>query len=115
MSDLINLPFDEKIELFIDYVFGGRHHTRSVEFAKCCYLIKFYQDLATWDGNILTKIVVAAHDLGLRVDAQPNGMRGMRVMIHNRKQREGMMAGHPTLEQHLQRIGRVTKQEGGDA
>lgn len=48
-------------------------------------------------------------------DAEPNGMRGMRVMVHNRKQREWMMAGHPTLEQHLPRIGRVTKQKGGDA
>lgn len=115
MDDLINLPFAEKIELFIDYVFGGRHHTRSVEFAEVCYFIKFYQALTTWDGNTLTKIVVAAHDLGLRVDAEPNGMRGMRVMVHNRKQRNGLVEGHPTLEQHLQRIGRVTKQEGGEA
>jgi hypothetical protein len=113
--DLIELPFEEKIELFIDYVFGGRHHTRSVVSADVCYFIKFYQDLSTWDGNILTKIVVAAHDLGLRVDAEPNGMRGMRVMVHNRKQRDGMSKGHPTLEQHLQRIGRVTKWEGGES
>ena len=115
MSDLINLPFEEKIDLFVSYVFRGRHHTQSVEFAKGCYCIKFYQDLTTWDMNILTKVVVAAHDLGLRVDAEPNGMRGMRLMIHNRKQRDGMSEGHPTLEQHLQRIGRVTKWEGGEA
>lgn len=115
MDDLINLPFAEKIELFIDYVFGGRHHTRSVEFKEFFYFIKFFQDLATWDGNTLTKIVVAAHDLGLRVDAEPNGRRGMRLMVHNRKQRDSRMLGHPTLEQHLQRIGRVTKQEGGEA
>lgn len=106
-KDLIELPFEEKIELFIDYVFGGRHHTRSVKFAEVCYFIKFYQNLTTWDGNTLTKVVVAAHDLGLRVDAEPNGMLGMRLMIHNRKQRNGLVEGHPTLEQHLQRIGRV--------
>lgn len=108
-KDLIELPFAEKIELFIDYVFGGRHHTKSVEFNQVCYYIKFWSDLATWDGNKLTKIVVAAHDLGLRVDAEPNGMRGMRLMVHNRTQRDSIMRGHPTLEQHLEKIGRVTE------
>lgn len=106
-KDLIELPFEEKIELFIDYVFGGRHHTRAVEQKELCYFIKFWDDISTWDGNKLTKIVVAAHDLGLRVDAEPNGMRGMRLMIHNRKQRDGISKGHPTLEQHLEKIGRV--------
>ena len=109
-KDLIELPFAEKIELFIDYVFGGRHHTHSVELKDgVLYIIKFWDNLATWDDNKLTKIVVAAHDLGLRVDAQPNGMRGMRLMIHNRAQRESIVRGHPTLEQHLEKIGRVTE------
>lgn len=108
-QDLIDLPFAEKIELFIDYVFGGRHRTFAVEQKEVCYYIKFWDNLATWDGNKLTKIVVAAHDLGLRVDAEPNGMRGMRLMVHNRALREGRtMERHPTLEQHLEEIGRVS-------
>lgn len=114
-EDLIELPFEEKIELFIDYVFGGRHHTRSVKFAEVCYFINSHHDLTTWDQNTLTKIVVASHDLGLRVDAETDGMGGARLLIHNRKQREGLVEGHPTLEQHLQRIGRVTKRKGGAA
>ena len=108
-QDLIGLPFAEKIELFIAYVFGGRHHTRAVEFKENHYLIKFWDDLTTWDGNKLTKVVVASHDLGLRVDVEPNGMRGLRLMIHNRTQRESIMKGHPTLEQHLEKIGRVSR------
>ena len=106
-EDLIDLPFAEKIELFIDYVFGGRHHTQAVVDNGGHYIIKFYQDLSTWDANVLTAIVVAAHDLGLRVDVQPNGTRALRLMIHNRTQRESVMKGHPTLEQHLEKIGRV--------
>lgn len=109
-DDLITLPFAEKIELFIDYVFGGLHHTHLVELKEVCYYIKFWDNLATWDGNKLTKIVVAAHDLGLRVDAEPSGMRGMRLMIHNRASREGReMERHPTLEQHLEIIARVRR------
>ena len=108
--DLIDLPLAEKVELFIDFVFGGRHHTSKVIDRDGFFEVKFWQDVATWDGNIMTKMVVAAHDLGLRVNFDANGLRGLKVLLHNRKSREGMLhKRHPTLEQHLELIGRVTQ------
>jgi hypothetical protein len=108
-TDLIELELAQKVELFIDFVFGGKHHTNKVINHNSWYEVKFYQDVATWDFNIMTKMVVASHDLGLRADIEANGLRGLKVLLHNRKSREGLMhQRHPTLEQHLERIGRVT-------
>jgi hypothetical protein len=111
--DLIDLPLAEKVELFVDFVFGGRHHTSKViipDDHDGFFEVQFWQDVATWDGNIMTKMVVAGHDLGLRVNFDANGLRGMKVLLHNRKSREGKMhTRHPTLEQHLELIGRVTQ------
>lgn len=107
--DLIDLPLAEKVELFIDFVFGGRHHTNKVIDHDCFFEVKFWENVATWDSNLMTKMVVAAHDLGLRARIEANGLRGLKVLLHNRKSREGMFhERHPTLEQHLEKIGRVT-------
>jgi hypothetical protein len=108
--DLIDLPLAEKVELFVDFVFCSRHHTSTVIDHDGFFEVQFWQDVATWDGNIMTKMVVAGHDLGLRVNFDAN-MWGMKVLLlHNRKSREGKMhTRHPTLEQHLELIGRVTQ------
>jgi hypothetical protein len=106
--DLIDLSLLAKVDLFIDFVFGGRHHTRRVTEYPNCFEIRFWQDVATWDGNIMTKIVVASHDLGLRASLDANGMRGLKLTLHSRATRAASMTGHPTLEQHLEKIGRVT-------
>jgi len=107
-TDLIELEFAQKVELFIDFVFGGKHHTRKVIDHEFWFEVKFHQDVATWDGNIMTRIVVASHDLGLRASIDANGLRGLKLMLHNRKQRDTIICGHPTLEEHLEKIGRVT-------
>ena len=107
--DLIDLSLAEKVDLFIDFVFGGRHHTKKIIEHSNCFEVRFWQDVATWDGNIMTKIVVASHDLGLRASLDPNAMRGLKVTLHNRATRQSITHGHPTLEQHLEKIGRVTR------
>jgi hypothetical protein len=106
--DLIDLSLLEKVDLFIDFVFGGRHHTRKVIEHSNCFEIRFWQDVSTWDCNIMTKIVVASHDLGLRASLDANGMRGLKLTLHSRATRASSITGHPTLEQHLEKIGRVT-------
>jgi len=106
--DLIDLSLLAKVDLFIDFVFGGRHHTKKIIEHSNCFEVKFWQDVSTWDGNIMTKIVVASHDLGLRASLDANGTRGLKLTLHNRATRQSMTHGHPTLEQHLEKIGRVT-------
>ncbi len=109
-TDLIDLSLAEKVDLFIDFVFGGRHHTKKIIEHSNCFEIRFWQDVSTWDSNIMTKMVVASHDLGLRTSLEANGLRGLKVLLHNKGSREGMLhKRHPTLEQHLEKIGRVTR------
>jgi hypothetical protein len=107
-TDLIDLSLLAKVDLFIDFVFGGRHHTKKIIDHDGFFEVKFWQDVATWDGDLMTRMVVASHDLGLRTSVEGNGLRGMKVLLHNRGSREGMLhKRHPTLEQHLEKIGRI--------
>jgi hypothetical protein len=87
-SDTANeqLPLSEKVERFCDYVFGGKHHVKSVtEKASGLYFVIVpHGSLATYDGNVLTRIVIASHILCVRADVENNGMRGVRILLHNR-------------------------------
>lgn len=91
MSDYIALPLKEKVDRFLDYVFAGAHHVRSVTDKGNHYSVVPYGSLATFDGIALTKIVIASHILGLRADIENNGMRGVRILLHNRTCREGRL------------------------
>jgi hypothetical protein len=68
--DLIALSLAAKVDLFIDFVFGGQHHTKKVIDHDGFFEVKFWQDVATWDGDLMTKMVVASHDLGLRTSVE---------------------------------------------
>jgi hypothetical protein len=108
-KDLIELTLSKKVERFIDFVFGGKQPTIQIANGKFWFEIRFNFDVSTWDGNIMTKIVVASHDLGLRASLVPSSLPGFKLTLVNRKERGGFINGHPTLEQHLERIGRVTQ------
>lgn len=100
--DPINLPLPDKVNAFVNFVFGGVHHVRNLECKGHFYQIVPWGSLSTYDGNSLTKIVIAAHDLGLRADVENHGIRGVRIILHDRSCREGPLSRrHPTLEQAI--------------
>jgi hypothetical protein len=98
--DLIELTFAEKVESFIDDVFGGRHHVRKIEDKGHHVKLVIFDGIATYDGDTMTRIVIASHELGLRAELSANGMRGLKILLHNRVSRTGcpMYQRHPTLE-----------------
>ena len=56
-------------------------------------------DLATYDGDLLTRLVVLAHDECVRLEIQPSGPGKLRLLFHVRKGRGGrLMDRHPTME-----------------
>jgi hypothetical protein len=59
-------------------------------------------DWATFDFADLTRLVVIAHDMCIRISIQPTSRHRMRVMLHPRAGREGdMCRRHPTIEEAI--------------
>lgn len=66
-------------------------------------------DMATTDGNLLTRLCILAHDAGVRVEVSP-AMRYLRIMLHPRARGARNTTCHPRLEEHAAAI-----RNGGDA
>lgn len=100
--DLIELPFDMRVEGLIEMVFGGKHRlSRCTEFATHVELVP-HGSLATYDDDRLTLLVLAAHKYGVRAEVTNHGMRGVKILVHPRKARTGRMyERHPTIEEVL--------------
>lgn len=104
MSQL--LPFEERAEAVLACVFWGIHHAPD---------IKKYPDpdvpqwevnapgqLSTFDFDGLTRLVIAAHDQCIRATICQGGPRCVKIMLHDRKGREGNMTHrHPTMEEAI--------------
>jgi len=72
-------------------------HERAIE-------IKFgYSNLATFDFNNLTKLVILCHDACIRLEIEPHTFDSMRFWFHRREGREGdITRRHPTIEQAIE-------------
>jgi hypothetical protein len=90
---------------FFATIFGGVHHIPGPkhgrdnvrEWGEGWYVINS-GDLATFDGDVLTRLVILAHDRLVRVSVSSAGMR-QRIEIHQRTARTGSVWDrHPTIE-----------------
>lgn len=100
--DLIELPFALRVSGVIEMVFGGKHRlAKCTEHSTHVELVP-HGTLATYDDDRLTLLVLAAHKYGVRAEVTNNGMRGIKILLHNRKARTGrMFERHPTIEDVL--------------
>ena len=103
--DLVDMPFADKVYEWVSIVFGGEHHLVRLENKGHYYLCIPRGTLATFDDDRLTRIVLASHRYGLRAEIDNHGMRGLKILLHNRPSRNGRMwERHPTIEQAIQLI-----------
>ena len=63
-------------------------------------------DMATWDGNFLTRFVVLCHERCIRGSITPTRKNYVQFLFHPREREGSTSRRHPTLEQHLERLGR---------
>lgn len=96
----------EAVEFFAD-LFGGVHHIPGSRYGSAdnvksrgdgWYVINS-GDLATYDGDVLTRFVFLAHDRCCRGNVEASG-KNLKLTIWKRENREGgpMWSRHPTLE-----------------
>lgn len=110
MDDVATKPFRERCRYVFDLAFGGEHHVNRPKYieepgdigSRCEFLVM--GDLATWDYNTLTALVVAGHDAALRVGISGGGPRKLKVILYARRRTHAnntTVYAHPRLEDHV--------------
>lgn len=98
-----HLTKEEATAFFAEF-YGGEHHLPrgGVKDWGNGWCVHHDQgDLATYDFNKLTKLVIMAHDQCIRVSIQPHAFKTMRIAIWKRKREGTVSERHPTLEQAI--------------
>lgn len=104
-------PLGVTVAEALGYVFKGIYHLNAKALLRAGWWnervveVAIHQELATWDHNALTVLVVVCHDMGLRLAIHPHGPRLLRLQFTQRTCRDGCIAKRmPTLEQHIEAI-----------
>lgn len=101
-------PLGRTVADALGYVWRGLYHlpNRSVDktewHAEDCVAVWIFGDVATYDSDRLTALVVVCHDLGLRMAIEPHGPRRLKLTFWQRTARDGSLGRRmPTLEDHV--------------
>jgi hypothetical protein len=114
---------DERMQAVLAATFGGLHnaprpiHKLHEGTPYEHWEVSTSQELATFDFNRLTALVVAAHDRCVRVSVVSSGPNMVKIVLFPRKGRGGSMSErHPTIEDALETIRMVERRrESEDA
>lgn len=101
-------------ELLEDW--GGLHHfsrkvLQAVEWNNPRFITlkldrSFLGSMASFDGDVLTRLIFLCHDYAIRVEISPVNFQKIALMFHPRWSRDRSMpvhARHPTLEEAVER------------
>jgi hypothetical protein len=95
-------PFEERAERVLGWVFGGLHNCPRIHKDRFGWAVNTSYDLATFDSDRLTRLVIAAHDHCVRVAIEPSGPGLVKICLWPRNGREGrMFERHPTIEEAI--------------
>lgn len=104
-------PLGITVADLLGYVFAGIYHMDTSMLIRVDWSnrdvieVNHYGGLATWDFNELTKLVVVAHDMMLRMEVRQSGPRRVGMAFWQRRTREGGIAERmPTIEQQIEAI-----------
>lgn len=98
----MKLELNEARQFFAD-LFLGEHHLPSKikPWGEGWYVYtRPGEDFATTDYNKLTRMVILAHERGIRASIAPHNIGRLKIILHKRDPlKKELGAGHPTLEQ----------------
>lgn len=108
---------EQAVEFFTEF-FCGSHHIPAKRYPGQhgvygelgFYWVNYFDELATWDMDRLSRLVLLAHDRCVRVAVSARG-RCLQISITNRLRDGQICSGHPTLEEAVARWRRL-KQDG---
>lgn len=91
---------------YFGILFGGEHHIPSeLKEWGSGWSVIYRGDLATYDYDMLTRMVVLSHEMCLRGSIANGGPRGLKIIVHKRDRNgDNMSKRHPTLEENIAKI-----------
>jgi hypothetical protein len=106
--------FGERVADLLGDLFEGIYHLensalRKVEWERDEWMsVTLYGSMATFDGNLLTRLVVLCHDRMIRAEVKGAGPGYLKVSFSPRTVREGgeYWKRHPTMEGAVEAIRR---------
>lgn len=105
-------PLGERVAEILGLTFAGIYHIpeqtlfhkRTDWSRETCISIVIREELATWDRNDLTVLVILCHDACIRFSVSAISRGYLELCFHQRKRGEvSTMRGHPTLEAQVAR------------
>jgi hypothetical protein len=98
-----NLTLQEATDFFAEFYLGAHHIPGKIkEFGYGFVVLHDRGDLATFDYNQLTRLVLLAHSKCYRASVFPCTPRILKIGIWKRKREGGMSSRHPTIEQAIE-------------
>ena len=98
-------PFIERANDVISDVFGGLHNAPKIKVVDKSSMIECNTplDMSTFDASRLTVFVFSCHDNCVRGTVSGSGPRMVKLVIHNRADRDShMYSRHPSLNEALE-------------
>lgn len=99
----MKLSKEEATKFFADFYRGEHHFPAEIKPFGEGWSMSHMGDLATYDGDDLTRLVLLAHEECIRVAIDSGGPRRVRIAIWKREREGPMYARHPTIEQVLEK------------
>lgn len=104
-------PFGAVVADLLGYAFAGLYHMDEDALERAQWdndrfieIDLIPRDMSTYDFNLLTVIVLLAHDLCIRVSVSAQFRGVLRLGFWPRRRTGGMAQRHPTLEDHVAEI-----------
>ena len=91
------------------HAYSGAHHVGTVKLGPgdLWMEVAHFEEMATADSNLMTRLVLLAHDAAVRVSVQPSNPRYLRIMLHPRVRSDRNMTNHRTLEDAIGALRKV--------
>jgi hypothetical protein len=109
--------FGENVANMLDWLFKGIYHIDGPALQRVDWtsnnhvrltLSRYASgSLSTYDFDLLTAIVLASHDLSIRVTIEPNSFDTVRMLFHPRQRDDGKLdisRRMPEIEAHIARL-----------
>lgn len=103
---MANMTKEEATKFFSEFYYGEHHIPKHQvhEFGHGWMVKHDRGDLATFDYNELTRLVIMAHDYCYRASISPLSKSTVQIAIWKREREGSMSERHPTLEQAIEKL-----------
>ena len=103
---MAHMTKEEATDFFSEFYYGEHHIPKHQvhEFGHGWMVKHDRGDLATFDYNDLTRLVIMAHDKCYRASISPLSKSTLQIAILKREREGSMSERHPTLEQAIEKL-----------